>query len=158
MSNSAIRALFSGSGAIAYNPSTGEFTLTLSAANVDASIESDGLKVVVAEGAVQDTEDFTGSGAGATVQLQAWLDAQQTATNLRAIDADVVHIAGTETITGQKTLSAGAIVSGGSFTSAVDFELTDNTKGIIMKKAGGTDRHRVSLNSYGMLIISDPLA
>lgn len=147
-----IRALFSASNGIAYNSATGAFTGVVNpSASNDLTVDSDGFFVEVAAADIVDTNDFTGSGAGSTVNLQALADAIQTKVGQKANDTGVLHIAGEETATGKKIMSAGFEVSGGTFTSSRDFEITDNTKGIIGADSSGA-RYRMTIAAPGVWV------
>jgi len=147
-----IRALFSGANGIAYDSATGAFTGVVNpSASNDLTVDGDGFFVEVAAADIVDTNNFTGSGAGSTVNLQAWADAAQTKVNQKADDTGVLHIAGEETATGKKIMSAGFEVSGGTFTSSRDIEITDNTKGFVGADSSG-DRYRMTIAAPGVWV------
>lgn len=147
-----IRALFSGTNGIAYNSATGGFTGVVNpSASNDLSVDANGFFVEVAASDIVDTNDFTGSGAGSTVNLQDLANAIQTKVGQKADDTGVLHIAGEETATGKKIMSAGFEVSGGTFTSSRDFEITDNTKGFVGSDSSG-NRYRMTIAAPGVWV------
>jgi hypothetical protein len=151
LAEGAIRALFSGGDGLAYNSATGQFDVDLAAADNDLSFDGGKLKVDVSAADVSDTNDHSGSGAGATVSLQSLIDAIQGKVDEKAVDTSVLHKAGEETATGKKIMSAGFEVSGGSFTSSRDFEVTDATKGYIAQDGSG-QRYRFTVAAPGVWV------
>lgn len=121
LSDAAIRSLFTGDDVINYDPSTGNFSFNLDdASDSSVSVSAAGLKVIVKDGEVTDTNDILGGGVS-EVSLQSLLDGT---TNLAKSAIQSYTVAGDEGTTTFDKTDTSITYTGGSLLKTAITEVT----------------------------------